>query len=70
MNLDNFTEDQKQRVQECTNAEEIMAFIREEGIELTVEQLEAVSGGLIAGWFPHDVDPKLIWKNMLTGVTH
>lgn len=70
MNLDNFTEDQKQRVQECTNAEEIMAFVRDEGIELTDEQLDAVSGGLIAGWFPKDVDPKLIWKNMLTGVTH
>lgn len=47
-----------------------MAFVREEGIELTDEQLDAVSGGVLAGWFPEDVDPKLIWKNMLTGAMH
>ena len=51
-------------------AEELIALAREEGIELTDEQLDAISGGSLAGWFPDDVDPKLIWKNMLLGMTH
>ena len=39
------TEEQIARVKACKNQEEMLALAKEEGIELTDEQLEAVSGG-------------------------
>lgn len=43
--LKGLTEEQIARVKACKNQEEILALAKEEGIELTEEQLEAVSGG-------------------------
>ena len=39
------TEEQIAKVKACKNQEEMLAVAKEEGIELTEEQLEAVSGG-------------------------
>lgn len=39
------TDDQKKRAQSITSPEEMLAFAREEGYELTDEQLEGVAGG-------------------------
>ena len=39
------TEEQIAKVKACKNQEEILAIAKQEGIELTEEQLEAVSGG-------------------------
>ena len=39
------SEEQIARIRECKNTEEVLAIAKEEGIELTDEQLEAVSGG-------------------------
>ena len=39
------TEEQIAKVKACKNQEEILKLAKEEGIELTDEQLEAVSGG-------------------------
>ena len=44
--LKGLTEEQIAKVRACKNQEELLALAREEGIELTDEQLEAVSGGL------------------------
>ena len=44
------TEGQKTRVQSLKSPEEVLAFAREEGFELTDEQLESVAGG--AFWDP------------------
>ena len=43
--LKGLTEEQIAKVKACKNQEEVLALVREEGIELTDEQLEAVSGG-------------------------
>ena len=39
------TEEQIAKVKACKNSEELLALAKREGIELTDEQLEAVSGG-------------------------
>ena len=43
--LKGLTEEQIAKVKACKTTEEILATAKEEGIELTEEQLEAVSGG-------------------------
>jgi len=43
--LKGLTEEQIAKVKACKNQEEILKLAKEEGIELTNEQLEAVSGG-------------------------
>ena len=52
--MDGLTDAQKEALKNCKNAGEVMDFLAKEGIELTDEQLEAVSGGLnsniSAGW--------------------
>lgn len=40
------TEEQKNKVKECKSSEEILALAKAEGVTLTDEQLEAVSGGI------------------------
>ena len=43
--LKGLSEEQIAKVKECKSQEELLAFAKEEGIELTDEQLEAVNGG-------------------------
>ena len=43
--LKGLTEEQIAKVKACKNNEELLAVAKEEGIELTEEQLSAVSGG-------------------------
>ena len=43
--LKGLTEEQIAKVKACKSQEELLALAKEEGIELTDEQLEAVSGG-------------------------
>ena len=43
--LKGLTEEQIRKLRECKDTEEILKLAKEEGIELTDEQLEAVSGG-------------------------
>lgn len=43
--LQGLTEEQIAKVKACKNQEEILALSKNEGIELTEEQLAAVSGG-------------------------
>ena len=43
--LKGLTEEQIAKLKECKGQEEILAAAKEEGIELTEDQLEAVSGG-------------------------
>ena len=39
------SEEQIAKIHECKTADEILALAKEEGVELTEEQLEAISGG-------------------------
>ena len=43
--LKDLTEEQIAKAKECQSPEELLNFAKEEGIELSEEQLEAVSGG-------------------------
>ena len=43
--LKGLTEEQKNKVRACKSSEEILALAKAEGVSLTDEQLEAVSGG-------------------------
>lgn len=43
--LKGLSEEQVSKVKACKNNEEILALAKKEGIELSSEQLEAVSGG-------------------------
>ena len=45
MRFDQMTPELREKAQKCETAEERMAFVEESGIELTDEQLEAISGG-------------------------
>jgi len=43
--LNGLTEEQISKVKACKSSEELLALAKQEGFELTDEQLEAVSGG-------------------------
>ena len=43
--LKGLTEEQIERASQCKNQEELLAIAEKEGIKLTDEQLEAISGG-------------------------
>ena len=49
MNFEDLTEEQKAKAQACKTPEELAALAREEGVELSDEQLEAISGGSWCG---------------------
>ena len=47
--LKGLTEAQIEKASKCKSQEEILALAKEEGIELTEEQLNAISGGICCG---------------------
>ena len=53
MNYSELTDEQKAKASACKTPEELMALAKEEGYELTDEELEAVSGG---GWGECETD--------------
>lgn len=60
--LKGLTEEQIGKIKECKSQEEVLKIAKEEGIELSDEQLEAVSGGCGTGhgstWYTGGVCPK------------
>jgi len=45
MNFNELTDDTKAKLRGCETPEELLALAREEGYELTEEELEGVNGG-------------------------
>jgi len=45
MEFSDLTEEQKAKARECKSVEDILELAKSEGIELSDEQLEAISGG-------------------------
>lgn len=45
MEFNDLTEEQKAKAREAKTPEEVLALAKEEGIDLSDEQLEAISGG-------------------------
>lgn len=65
MDFENLTEEQKAKARECKTAEELIELAKEEGVKLTEDQLEAVSGGFLfwgdseeTDTCPNDIVPK------------
>lgn len=50
MRVKDMTPEQIEKAKACKTPEEILAMVREEGIELSDKQLEAIAGG---GWKGH-----------------
>ena len=68
MGLNDLTDEQKARARECPTTEEMLALAREEGYELSDEELEAVSGGWSCSkchdsslYSPEEHIPKCSW---------
>ena len=55
MEYKDLTPEQMEKARECKTKDELVALAKEEGVELTEEQLEAVSGGSWSG-DPSDCD--------------
>ena len=43
--VDELTDEQMEKARECTNSDELVELAKSEGIELSDEQLDAISGG-------------------------
>ena len=54
--LKGLSEEQIAKVKACKNQDEILALVREEGIELNDEQLAAVSGGFCSRSIANESD--------------
>lgn len=63
--LKGLTKEQIEKVNSCSNIEELLALAKNEGIELSDEQLEAVTGGICTST-PEFVCPKCGSKNIKT----
>ena len=61
--LKGLTDEQIKKVEACNSSEEVLALAKAEGVALTDEQLEAVSGG---GCFQREKCPKCGSRN--TGI--
>ena len=46
MDLNNLSDEVKAKALECKTAEELLALADEEGVELSDDQLQAISGGM------------------------
>ena len=45
MKFDDLTEEQKAKARECETSEDLVSLAKQEGIELSIDQLEEASGG-------------------------
>ena len=51
MELNELSEEQREKARECTTTKELIALAKQEGVDLTDEQLMAFSGGSVSEWF-------------------
>ncbi len=61
MEFKDLAPEQQEKARACNTPEELLALAKEEGIELTDEQLEAVAGG-VGIWDFCDRDKLAEWK--------
>ena len=50
MDIKDITPEQCEKIKACKTSEELVALAKEEGCELTEEQLDAISGGSWCDW--------------------
>ena len=46
MNIEDFTPEQQEKARACKSAEELLALAKQEGYELSDEELTSIAGGL------------------------
>ena len=56
--LKGLTEEQIEKVKQCKNSDELLTMAKQEGIQLTDEQLAAISGGCLLVSTPTFTCPK------------
>ena len=54
----NLTKEQKEKIKACKDQKELLRLVSEEGIELTDEQIEAISGGSSASDWVKKLPPE------------
>ena len=52
MNFEKLPDSIKDEIRECTSSDELLDLAAREGVELTDEQVEAISGGAARDWMP------------------
>lgn len=57
MTYDELTPEQKAKARECKTTDELVQLARDEGVDLTDEQLESVAGGFWEGCDLCDLGP-------------
>ena len=69
MRVEGMTPEQIEQVKKCETPEEYLAFAKENDIELSDEQLDAISGGGAVGCFFgfHDLEATGAWTGPLNG---
>lgn len=74
MDFESLSEEMKTKAKACTSPEELLALAKEEGYELSDEELEGIAGG--ASWIcgsvrpgdeRDDVDESLVSEEFMTG---
>lgn len=58
MNFNDLTEEQKAKARACKSADELIELAEAEGVKLTDEQLEAISGGGVWGCDENECEAK------------
>ena len=58
MDFKDLGEEEKNLIHDCQTAEEVLALLKEEGVELTDDQLECVAGGHETSWTGSAVCPR------------
>ena len=52
MDFEKLSDNIKDEIRECTSSDELLDLAAREGVELTDEQVEAISGGAARDWMP------------------
>lgn len=50
MEFKDLTPEKQEKVKACKTPEEVLALAKEEGYELTDEEIESISGGILFAW--------------------
>ena len=75
MDFDNLNDELKAKAKACTSPEELLDLAREEGFDLSDEELETIAGGWMCGHCPtvdigderDDINEAFVSKAFMTG---
>ena len=50
MEFSDLSPELKEKARACETVDEVLALVKEEGIELSEDDLDAINGGMVSGW--------------------